>query len=125
MATGKAGTFRVNTFGCMWMADVLDDAAAVFAALGEATRLSLVGELVGGEARTLSQLAADRSISRQAVTKHLNQLVEAQVVELERVGRENRYRLCPDGLHSARAYLDQVGVQWDAAIGRLQQHLGE
>jgi very-short-patch-repair endonuclease/DNA-binding transcriptional ArsR family regulator len=95
-------------------------AAQVFAALGDPTRLSLVGKLSGGEAQSIARLSEGTRISRQAVTKHLAVLEAAGLVSRLRRGRESRYAYRPDPVAEARAYLDEVSAQWDAAIGRLQ-----
>jgi DNA-binding transcriptional ArsR family regulator len=102
-------------------------AAPVFAALGDATRLSLVITLSDGEARSIVRLAADTRITRQAVTKHLRVLEEAGLVAHARVGRESRYAFRPEGVEPARDCLEAVGRQWEDALGRLKRfvELGE
>lgn len=97
--------------------------AAVFAALGDQTRLWLIGELADGRARSISSLVVGARMSRQAVTKHLRVLEEAGLVASGREGREARFRLERQALQEARAYLDTVSSQWDAAIERLSAHL--
>lgn len=97
--------------------------ASVFAALGDPTRLALVARLADGRARSLSDLSGGAPISRQAVSKHLRVLADAGVVGSVRQGRETRFALEPERLAAARAYLDTVGRQWEAALGRLKAHL--
>jgi len=48
--------------------------AAVFAALGDKTRLLLVSQLCGGQPRSISQLREGSRLTRQAITKHLRVL---------------------------------------------------
>ena len=98
-------------------------AAAVFAALGDPTRLALVATLADGRARSLGELAGGAPISRQAVSKHLRVLADAGVVGSVRQGRETHFALAPERLAAARAYLDAVGGQWEAVLGRLKAHL--
>ena len=97
--------------------------APVFAALGDPTRLALVATLADGRARSLTELSGGAPISRQAVSKHLRVLADAGVVGSVRQGRETRFALEPARLAAARAYLDTVGRQWEAALGRLKVHL--
>lgn len=94
--------------------------AAVFNALGDPLRLSLVARLADGQARSLSTLCGGAAMSRQAVTKHLAVLERAGVVARARSGRESRFALRPDAVDEARAYLDRISAQWDAALARLQ-----
>ena len=96
------------------------DPAPVFAALGDPTRLSLLGRLSDGGARSIATLSADGRLTRQAVTKHLKVLEGAGLVSRARSGRETRYSFRPEPVDEARAYLDSVSAQWDAALGRLR-----
>jgi DNA-binding transcriptional ArsR family regulator len=94
--------------------------APVFSALGDPTRLWLVGRLLDGEAQSISELTSGSELTRQAITKHLRVLEDAGIVHNQRIGRESRYALDPQPIASAREYLDQVSAQWDAALARLQ-----
>ena len=99
---------------------VLKTSAAIFAALGDETRLSLVTKLTGGEPQSISTLTTATKLTRQGVTKHLRVLEEVGVVRSVHVGRETRFALEPQPLADARAYLDQVSQQWDEALARLR-----
>ncbi|WP_439813769.1 ArsR/SmtB family transcription factor [Zavarzinia sp. CC-PAN008] len=94
--------------------------AAVFAALGDGTRLALLKRLSGGEAHSISHLSGETHLTRQAVTKHLQVMERAGLVRSIRVGREARYAYAPDAVAVARTWLDTVSAQWDDAIGRLR-----
>lgn len=94
--------------------------AAVFAALGDPTRLGLLDRLTAGEARSIARLTEGTRLSRQAITKHLRVLEDAGVVRSVRLGRESRFALEPRALDDAKRYLDRVSRHWDAALGRLK-----
>jgi len=94
--------------------------ASVFAALGDETRLSVLARLAKGEPASIARLTAGTRLTRQAVTKHLRVLEGAGVVRSVRVGRESRFTLEPRPIDDARAYLDVVSRQWDAALARLK-----
>ena len=94
--------------------------AAIFAALGDETRLALVGRLSDGTPHSISRLAAGSRLTRQAITKHLKVLEGAGVVRSIRVGRESLFEFRPQRLQEAEAYLARVSQQWDAALGRLK-----
>ncbi len=95
--------------------------APVFAALGDATRLRLVVALCAGGALSIAQLTAGTTITRQAVTKHLQVLADAGLVQDLRQGRERLWELTPARLDEARQALDTISAQWGAALTRLQR----
>ena len=101
------------------------DAAPVFAALGDPTRLRLVGRLSTEGPLSIVQLSADAGVTRQAVAKHLQSLADAGLVRGSRAGRARIYELEPRRLERARRYLDQVSLEWDAALARLRAFVEE
>jgi DNA-binding transcriptional ArsR family regulator len=99
----------------------LTDAAPVFAALGDPVRLKIVGRLCREGPLSISRLADGAHISRQAVTKHLNALSSAGLIEGERNGRECIFQLQPRRLAEVRRHLDAISAQWDGAPERLRK----
>jgi DNA-binding transcriptional ArsR family regulator len=97
--------------------------AALFAALGDKTRLFLVTRLSGGERHSISELTAGSRLTRQAVTKHLRVLERVGVVRQERRGRENRFRFNPQPLAESQQFLDAIAKQWDQALTRLKAYV--
>lgn len=79
----------------------------VFEALADPVRRDLMRELGAGAARVVD-LAATRSISRPAVSRHLRVLSEAALVSAEEVGRERHYRLRPEGLDPVERYVSSL-----------------
>ena len=68
---------------------------AVFKALADPVRRSLLDGLRERGGQTLSELCAGRGMTRQAVTKHLAVLEAANLVATERRGREKLHHLNP------------------------------
>ncbi|SRR6266478_5276340 len=99
----------------------LTQAAPVFAALGDGTRLNIVARLCSGGPQSIVRLTRGSNVSRQAVTKHLHALAEAGLVRSSREGRAQIWELQPKRLAEARRYLDQISDQWDQAIDRLRR----
>ena len=97
------------------------DPAPLFAALGDRTRLRLVGRLSGEGPLSIAQLSDGAGVTRQAVTKHLDALADAGLVRDMWRGRERIWELQPKRLEVARRYLDDVSAQWDSAIERLRK----
>jgi DNA-binding transcriptional ArsR family regulator len=85
--------------------------AQVFAALGDETRLSLVGRLGRGEAHSISELSKGSRLTRQAITKHLRVLQDVNVVHSVRRGRNKLFTLTPEPIEEARKYLELVSRQ--------------
>jgi DNA-binding transcriptional ArsR family regulator len=100
-------------------------AARVFAALGDTTRLAVLGRLSRGAPQSISRLTAGTRLSRQAVTKHLRVMEGAGMVRGIRAGREHLYELAPKPIADARKYLDTVSAQWDDALARLKSFVEE
>ncbi|HWI26176.1 MAG TPA: metalloregulator ArsR/SmtB family transcription factor [Stellaceae bacterium] len=99
--------------------EAFGEAASVFAALGDPTRLRLVARLCHGGPLSIVRLTDGAEVSRQAVTKHLRALEAAGLVRSGRAGRERIWELQPRRLAETRRYLDQISTQWDAALARL------
>lgn len=94
--------------------------SAVFAAMGDPTRLGILTTLSDGRRRSIAALSAETRMTRQGVTKHLQVLEKAGLVSGVRVGRESRFTYRPERIGDARAYLDSVSARWDAALERLR-----
>jgi DNA-binding transcriptional ArsR family regulator len=92
----------------------------VFAALGDPTRLSLVGKLSTGASLSIARLSEGSTLTRQAVTKHLRVLESSGLVGRQRAGRESLYQLRPHAIADMRSYLDGISRQWDDALARLK-----
>jgi DNA-binding transcriptional ArsR family regulator len=96
------------------------DPARLFAALGDSTRLGLVTRLSDGSAQSIAQMSQGLPISRQAVAKHLDVLLDAGLVHRAKSGREVHFALDATGVRTARDWLDAVGAQWDGTLERLK-----
>lgn len=94
--------------------------ANIFAALGDETRLNLVGRLCHGGAQSITSLSEKSALTRQAITKHLRVLEEAGVVSSIRQGRETKFAFKPEAIASARTYLEDVSRYWDDTLARLK-----
>ena len=89
--------------------------AAVFDALGDATRREIV-RLLAEEPRSVGELADHLPVSRPAVSQHLRVLAAAELVAARPEGTRRVYRLDGSGATRAREYLDRM---WDTALDRF------
>lgn len=77
----------------------------VFKALADASRRLLLDRLHARNGQTLNELCDGLEMTRQAVTKHLVILEEANLVTTIRHGREKLHYLNPVPIH-------QIGERW-------------
>src|SRR4051794_22144201 len=77
----------------------------VFKALADATRRELLDRLRAENGQTLNELCERLAMTRQAVTKHLAILEEANLVATVRQGREKLHYLNPVPIH-------EIGERW-------------
>jgi DNA-binding transcriptional ArsR family regulator len=101
------------------------DAAPLFAALGDETRLRLIIRLSSGGPGSITHLSARSAVSRQAISKHLRVLSDVGLVRSTRRGRERVWDLEPKRLADAHEYLDRISQQWDEALDRLKKFVEE
>jgi DNA-binding transcriptional ArsR family regulator len=83
----------------------------VFAALADPTRRQLLDRLFQKNGQTLGELCAELAMSRQAVTKHLKVLEEANLVAVLWSGREKLHYLNPVPIH-------EIAERW---IGKFER----
>lgn len=88
---------------------------AVFKALADASRRKLLDQLRAENGQTLGDLCAHLDMTRQAVSKHLAILEEANLVVSVKKGREKLHYINPVPIH-------EIGERWIGKFerGRLQ-----
>ena len=84
---------------------------AVFKALADASRRELLDRLRAANGQTLGELCARLDMTRQAVSKHLVLLEEANLVATVRRGREKLHYLNPVPIH-------EIAERW---IGKFER----
>src|SRR5476651_1195842 len=84
----------------------------VFRALADASRRELLDRLRADNGQTLNELCARLDMTRQAVSKHLGILEEANLVATVKRGREKLHYLNPVPIH-------EIAERW---IGKFESH---
>ena len=107
------------------MSKAPEGVAGVFFALGDETRLSVLGKLGEGRALSGTALSEGAHVTRQAIVKHLHVLEEAGLVSRRKQGREVLYALEKERVDEVRAFLDGISAGWDRAIERLRRLVEE
>lgn len=98
----------MQPFGCILVA-AMD---AVFKALADESRRALLDKLFQNNGQTLGELCAHLDMTRQAVTKHLRLLEEANLIAVVWRGREKLHYLNPAPIH-------EIAARW---IGKFERH---
>ena len=98
---------------------------AVFEAVADPTRRLLLERLRARGAQSITELATELPISRQAVTKHLVLLRDAGLVRDRKRGRERLHELDAQPLREVDAWLRPYAAAWDRRLDALRHHLGE
>ena len=101
------------------------EAAPLFAALGDETRLGVVARLCEEGPLSITRLTEGGQVSRQAVTKHLRVLAGVGLVKGSRDGRESLWKLETKRLTEARQKLDAISKEWDDTLERLRAFVEE
>ena len=115
----------MSTQGQSNIVDRFQRHASLFAALGDEVRLKLLTKLSQDKALSITQLAKDSTITRQAITKHLRVLQTVGLIRGTRYGRENLYSLQIKPFKDAEEALKNISEQWDTALERLKSFLEE
>jgi DNA-binding transcriptional ArsR family regulator len=97
---------------------------SVFAALSDPIRRRILQRL-DGQALLVSELAAPFNISLQAVSRHIQVLVRAGLVQQERSGRINRCSLDVGPLFDAAVWLNRYSKYWQNQFDMLAATLAE
>jgi DNA-binding transcriptional ArsR family regulator len=91
----------------------------LFGALADPTRRALFERLLRSGPDTATRLAEHTTLTRQAVVKHLQALVDAGLATSERDGREVRYAATPERLATVVAWLTESSSDWDRRLAKL------
>jgi DNA-binding transcriptional ArsR family regulator len=97
-------------------------AGAVFDALADPTRRTVLRTVAERGPCTATEVAAGLPVSRQAVAKHLGVLRAAGLVAPQRAGRETHFTATPAPLTAAGRWLTDTGAAWDQRLHRLEHH---
>jgi uncharacterized protein YndB with AHSA1/START domain/DNA-binding transcriptional ArsR family regulator len=99
---------------------------AVFKALGDPTRRSLLDELFRQDGQTLTALESRLPMTRFGVMKHLRVLEEAHLVTTKRHGREKLHYLNPVPIRLVHdRWVSKYAEPWAATLSGLKRQMEE
>jgi DNA-binding transcriptional ArsR family regulator len=96
----------------------------VFFALSDPVRRQILGRL-DGQALLVSELAAPFAISLQAVSRHIQVLVRAGLIQQERSGRISKCSLDAGPLLDAAVWMNRYSKYWQQQFDVLAATLAE
>ncbi|HVB91415.1 MAG TPA: metalloregulator ArsR/SmtB family transcription factor [Acidimicrobiales bacterium] len=106
------------------MVTYIDGVDAVFKALADPTRRSLLDELFRQDGQTLSMLEERFSMTRFGVMKHLRQLEDAGLVVTRRRGRQKLHFLNPVPVRLVHdRWVSKYAEPWVAGLSEIKQRL--
>lgn len=94
--------------------------AEIFRALGDPIRIEIVTRLSKGEPHTITSVSNNLEISRQGARKHLQVLVDAQLILLIPRGRDTDVVLQRKTLDKGKAFIAKLEKQWDSRLEALR-----
>jgi len=96
--------------------------ADIFTAIAHPVRRQILDQLVDGE-QSVTRLAEPFGMSRPAISQHLRVLRDVGLVAEQRRGRERQYRLQPERLYEARAWMQKYERFWRHHLAALGDYL--
>jgi DNA-binding transcriptional ArsR family regulator len=94
----------------------------IFQAIADPTRRAIIA-LIAVQAMTPNALAEHFDTTRQAVSKHLQILMECEVVRQQQQGREIYYQLDMDKMKEIDQWLEQFRKIWEQRFSQLDDLL--
>ena len=102
---------------------ISQDFTQAFAALGDPTRLAILGRLAAEGDLTVQDLAQPFAMSLPAVSQHLKVLERAGFIARSKDGQHRPCRLRPERLKEAARWFDHTRAAWEARLDRLEDFL--
>lgn len=97
----------------------------VFKAIADPKRREMIALLASNNAMTISALSSHFADSRQAITKHINVLTEAGLIDIEQQGRSRYCHLNLTALEEAKTWIDFYHTLWENKLDSLENFLNK
>tara|TARA_B100000508_G_C11439096_1_gene267737 strand:- start:436 stop:756 length:321 start_codon:yes stop_codon:yes gene_type:complete len=95
----------------------------IFKAIADPTRREIFRLLVMGSALSITQLSSHFEISRQGIRKHLQLLTEAEMVKIQKEGREQICYAEANSLQPIKDWISYYDKFWDNKLNSLEDYL--
>ena len=94
----------------------------IFQAIADPTRREILS-LIAAKKMTPNSLAKKFPSSRQAISKHIKILIECDLLDQEKVGREIYYEFNPEKMQEIDKWLEQFRKHWSDKFEQLDELL--
>jgi len=94
----------------------------IFQAIADPTRREILS-LIAAKKMTPNSLAEKFPSSRQAISKHIKILIECDLLDQEKVGREIYYEFNPEKMQEIYKWLEQFRKHWSDKFEQLDELL--
>jgi DNA-binding transcriptional ArsR family regulator len=97
----------------------------VFEALADPRRRQVV-QMLSVSPRRAGELATAAGMSAPAMSRHLKTLLDAGLIEDERIRDDARlrvFRLRPQSFVAVQAFLDQLQAEWNVQLRSFKRHV--
>jgi len=91
----------------------------VFQAIADPTRRAILSLIAVGS-MTPNAIAEHFDSSRQTISKHVQILVECQLLKQEKLGREIYYQLNPKRMKIISDWVEQFRALWEGRLNRME-----
>jgi DNA-binding transcriptional ArsR family regulator len=94
----------------------------IFQAIADPTRREILS-LIAAKKMTPNSLAEKFPSSRQAISKHIKILLECDLLEQEKIGREIYYEFNPQKIQQVDKWIEQFRKLWGDKFNQLDKLL--
>lgn len=91
----------------------------VFQAIADPTRRAIL-MLVASQSMTAGAIASNFDTARPTVSRHLQILLECELLEQEQSGREIYYQLNPEKIKEVADFIEPFRKMWDDRFNKLE-----
>jgi DNA-binding transcriptional ArsR family regulator len=96
----------------------------IFQAIADPTRRAILS-LLALQAMTPGAIAGNFNSTRQTISKHIQILIECELVRQEQNGREIYYHFNPQKMKELSDWVDQYRKFWDNKLDSLESYLSK
>ena len=96
----------------------------VFQAIADPTRRAII-TLLAAQPLTPGAIATNFTSSRQTVSKHIQILIECELLRQKNTGREIYYQLNPLKMKEISDFIEPFKVMWESKMFQLESILKE